>query len=194
MRNLRVRQDGWFSDVFGWRRDFEFTRHNFMSNRKTGIILLVLALIGAGIATAPYLSAVFETRKDAETSVAVKLAGLKTGSFVEVKLPASRVFVLRDFDEQVHVFTVPFSDSAYWLPEFDWSRPAVPCAEFGPDNKDGILIEDGAFRCRRPDQGEFFRYEHAWAYSGRNLGYRTADMRIADYEITADSVLLSQRR
>lgn len=163
-----------------------------MSSREVKFVLLVLVLIGAGVATAPYLSTLLETTNDAESSPEVKLADLKAGSFVEIKFPASRVFVLRDYDEQVYVFTVPFSDSAYWLPEFDWSHPAVPCAEFGPDNKEGVLVRDGAFRCRRPDQGEFFRYEHSWSYSGRNLGYRTADMRVADFEEIDGSVLISR--
>jgi hypothetical protein len=155
---------------------------------------LLLGLIGIAIATASYFMTSIGEKKSKQIRPTIKLADLKTGSFVEVELPTARVFVLRDFDDQVRVFSVPYRDGAYWLPEFDWSHPAVPCAEFGPDNKNGLLIEDGAFRCRLPDQGEFFRYEHSWAYSGRNLGYRTADMKIANFEITDESIFLSQWR
>ena len=151
----------------------------------------MISLIVVGIVATPLLTSYLETRQAAKQQPAISLADLKTGSFVEVTLPSSRVFVLRDFDDQVYVFSVPFSDTAYWLPEFDWSHPAVPCAEFAPDNKDGMLIRDGAFRCRVPDHGEFFRYEHSWAYSGRNLGYRTADLKTADYEIIDGVILLS---
>ena len=161
-----------------------------MDRRRIEAVLLALVLIGVGILSAPYLSTLIETKNAGDARPEVNLEGLETGSFVEVELAASRVFILRDFDDQVHVFSIPYGDSVYWLPEFDWSHPAVPCAEFGPDNKDGMLVRDGAFRCRRPDQSEFFRYEHSWSYSGRNLGYRTADLRIANYEMTADSVLL----
>lgn len=163
-----------------------------MYRRRLKVFLLVISLVGAGIVSIPYVSTLVERENARSTRPSVKLADLETGSFVEVKLPASRVFVLRNFDDQVYVFSVPYSDTAYWLPEFDWSHPAVPCAEFAPDNKDGMLVEDGRFRCRLPDHGEFFRREHSWSYSGENLGYRTADMKIADHEMTEDSVLLSR--
>jgi len=161
-----------------------------VNSRKLRASLLLIGLLVVGIAVTPFLKSFIETRKASDEQPTVRLADLKTGSFVEVKLPSSRAFVLRDFDDKVYVFSVPYSDTAYWLPEFDWSHPAVPCAEFGPDNKDGMLVKDGAFRCRLPDHGEFFRYEHSWAYSGRNLGYRTADLKVADYEMTDESILL----
>lgn len=165
-----------------------------MNSRKLQATFLVAGIVAAGIAAISYVSTQIEKENVGPTRASVNLASLKTGSFVEIELPAVRVFVLRDFDELVYVFSVPYSDTAYWLPEFDWSRPAVACADFAPDNKDGMLIEDGKFRCRLPDLGEFFRREYAWSYSGKNLGYRTADMKIADYEISGEFVLLSQWR
>ena len=149
-------------------------------------------LIGIGIVSAPILSTKFERSDGVSRQPTISLADLETGSYVEIEIPSSRVFVLRDFDEQVYVFSVPYSDTAYWLPEFDWSHPAVPCAQFEPDNKDGRLIPDGKFRCILPDQGEFFRYEHSWSYSGKNQGYRTADMKVADHEITDGLIRLSR--
>lgn len=158
---------------------------------KVVITLWVIGLLGVAIITAPYLAALIDSGDGERTGRIIKLADLKTGSFVEVELPSARVFVLRGFDDQVYAFSVPFSETAYWLPEFDWSHPAVPCAQFEPDNKNGMLVEDGRFRCILPDYGEFYRREHSWSYSGENQGYRTADMKIADYEVTEDSVLLS---
>lgn len=163
-----------------------------MTRRRVRVTLLVIGLVVAGIALSPYLSTLIETDDAGSTRPSVVLSELKTGSYVEVELPAARVFVLRDFDGQVYVFSVPYSDTAYWLPEFDWSHPAIPCAEFAPDNKDGMLVEEGRFRCRLPDHGEFFRREHSWSYSGKNLGFRTADLKIADHEMTEDSVFLSR--
>jgi hypothetical protein len=163
-----------------------------MISRRIRTALLWFGLICVVVAAAPYLTNFVENRNGESMPPMVKLADLKTGSFVEIVLPASRAFVLRDFDDQVHVFSVPYSDTAYWLPEFDWSHPAIPCAEFSPDNKEGMLIKDGAFRCRQPDHGEFFRYEHSWAYSGRNLGYRTSDLKIPDFELTDDAIVLKQ--
>ena len=160
-----------------------------MSRKLIGA-LFAAALIGAAVVLAPSLSTMFENASDNPEPPTVSLDDLVTGSFVEVELRSSRVFVLRDFDDQVYVFSVPYSDTAYWLPEFDWSHPAVPCARFEPDNKDGMLIPDGKFRCVLPDQGEFFRYEHSWSYSGKNQGYRTSDMKLADHEMTEDSVVL----
>lgn len=169
-----------------WRRS--------MKRRSPKVILLIIGLIVAGVALVPQLLESIESHNAGSTRPSVVLSDLRTGSYVEVELPASRVFVLRDFDDQVYVFSVPYSETAHWLPEFDWSHPAVPCAEFAPDNKHGMLIEDGRFRCRLPDHGEFFRREHSWSYSGKNLGYRTADLKIVDHEITEDSVLLSRWR
>jgi len=165
-----------------------------MKHRSLKLILAISSLIVAGVVLAPQLLTLMATRNAGSTRPSVMLSDLRTGSYVEIELPSSRVFVLRDFDDQVYVFSVPYSDTAYWLPEFDWSHPAIPCAEFAPDNKNGMLVEDGKFRCRLPDHGEFFRREHSWSYSGNNLGYRTVDLKIADHEITEDSVLLSRWR
>lgn len=163
-----------------------------MTNRKLVGVIIAAALIGAAVVLTPFLSTMIKNASDEPERPTVSLNGLRTGSFVEIELKGSRVFVLRDFDNQVYVFSVPYSDTAYWLPEFDWSHPAVPCARFEPDNKDGMLIPDGKFRCVVPEQGEFFRYEHSWSYSGKNQGYRTSDMKIADHEMTEDSVVLSR--
>ena len=163
-----------------------------MTSRKLIGAIIAAALVGVGIVAAPFVSAILENATDEAAQPIVSLTDLTTGSFVEVELKTSRAFVLRDFDGQVYVFSVPYSDSAYWLPEFDWNHPAIPCAQFEPDNKDGLLIPDGKFRCVLPDQGEFFRYEHSWSYSGENQGYRTSDMRVADHEMTEDAVLLGR--
>jgi hypothetical protein len=165
-----------------------------MKHRSLKLILAISGLIVAGVVLAPQLLTLMETRNAGSTRPSVVLSDLRTGFYVEVELPSSRVFVLRDFDDQIYVFSVPYSDTAYWLPEFDWSHPAIPCAEFAPDNKNGMLVVGGKFRCRLPDHGEFFRREHSWSYSGKNLGYRTVDLKIADHEITEDSVLLSRWR
>lgn len=161
-----------------------------MSRKLIIFSLAAAVLIVAGTALVPFLSTTLGNMDDESGPPTVSLAGLATGSFVEIELPSSRVFVLRDFDEQVYVFSVPYSDAAYWLPEFDWSHPGIPCAKFEPDNKDGFLVPDGRFRCVLPDHGEFFRYEHSWSYAGNNQGYRTADMKVADHEMTEDSVLI----
>jgi hypothetical protein len=161
-----------------------------MTSRKLIGAIIAAALVGVGIVAAPFVSTILENATDEAAQPTVSLTDLAIGSFVEVELKASRAFVLRDFDGQVYVFSVPYSDSAYWLPEFDWTHPAIPCAQFEPDNKDGLLIPDGKFRCVLPDQGEFFRYEHSWMYSGENQGYRTSDMKVADHEMTEDTVLL----
>lgn len=163
-----------------------------MSRRNAGATILIIAVIAAGYVVAPRLAAFLNAPDEVRTAPTVRLADLAIGSFVEVELPASRVFVLRDFDELVYVFSVPYSDTAYWLPEFDWSHPAIPCARFEPDNKDGVLIPDGRFRCLLPDHGEFFRYEHSWSYSGENQGYRTSDMKVADHQMTEDAVVLTR--
>jgi len=168
----------------------DFIGHAVNSRKAIGAVLII-GLLGVGIVLLSFLATTLETGKDRSGRPGVTLADLKTGSFIEVELQSTRVFVLRDFDDQVYVFSVPFSDTAYWLPEFDWSHPAVPCAQFEPDNKNGLLVEDGMFRCVLPDNGEFFRREHSWSYAGKNQGYHTADMKIADYEMTEDSILLS---
>lgn len=120
----------------------------------------------------------------------IETADLLPGNYLEHVLPEARVFVVRSADGTLYVFRVPYSDGAYWLPEFDWAHPAVPCAIFGPDNEDGVLVADGMFRCRKPDYGEFFRREHSWAYDGKNQGYRTADLKVPPYSLMSNGIIL----
>jgi hypothetical protein len=159
-----------------------------MNRRNLQMLLVTFALAGLAV---PFFASRVTNEKDRPPRPRIDITELQPGSFIEVKLQTSRVFVLRNFDNQIHVYTVPFWSGAYWLPEFDWVHPAIACANFGPDNTNGILTKGGAFRCRLPRYGEFFSREHSWSFSGENLGYRTADMKIADYEIDENAVFLA---
>jgi len=150
-------------------------------------LILIFGLGGLVVAITPFILSLVPAKKPQLAHPQIDISELRPGSFIEERLQSSRVFILLDFDAQIHAYVVPYRD---WLPEFDWSRPAIPCASFGPDNTDGKLDEDGAFRCWLPDYGEFFRREHSWSYAGRNLGYRTADMRNTNIEIDQNMVVL----
>ena len=162
-----------------------------MKNHKPVVSLPFLILVVLGAVAGFFLFSETANESTQSGSPRIDISGLQPGSFIEEKLTSSRVFVVRELNNELHVFTVPYWSEAYWLPEFDWAHPTVACADFGPDNSDGVLVEDGAFRCKLPDYGEFFRREHSWSYSGENLGYRTADMKVADYELDQDTVILS---
>jgi len=161
-----------------------------MRRRRLQITAVIVGLAFIGVAAVLLFSSRDRVGTERPDRPRIDIAALLPGNFIEQKLDVARVFVLRDLDGQIYVFTVPFWDGAYWLPEFDWSHPAIACADFGPDTTEGELTEDGAFRCRLPHYGEFFRREHSWSYSGENLGYRTADMKIAEHEIDRNIVLL----
>jgi len=161
-----------------------------MSRHKLQRPVVIAGLASLIAASVFFFSAPGPHQKDRPVSPRIDIATLRPGSFIEQELETSRVFVLRDFDSRIYVFTVPFWDGAYWLPQFDWSHPAIACADFGPDTTEGKMTEGGAFRCRLPHYGEFFRREHSWSYSGENLGYRTADMKIAEHEVDQNFILL----
>lgn len=161
-----------------------------MNRRNLQKLVVVIGLAGLAAALALFDFSRGPGEGTQPTHLQVDISELRPGSFIEEQLESSQVFILRDFDSQLHVYVVPFRDGVYWLPEFDWSRPAVPCASFGPDNTDGKLDEEGAFRCWLPDYGEFFRREHSWSYAGKNLGYRTADMKIPNFEVNKDTIVL----
>ena len=162
-----------------------------MMNRRTvQRLIMFLSFVAIISVVAIYYPDVIFKDEVPATHNRVDVSKLQPGSFVEVKRDSSHVFVLRDFAGAIHIFTIPFWDGAYWLPEFDWTHPAVPCAIFGPDNNDGTLVIDGRFRCREPDHGEFFRREHSWTYAGENKGYRTVDLKTAKHEIDENVVVL----
>jgi hypothetical protein len=164
-----------------------------MKNRKPVVLMPFFVVVVLGVVVGFFLSTRTANEGIQSGFPRIDISALQPGSFIEEKLPSSRIFVVREFNNKLHVFTVPHWSDAYWLPEFDWAHPAVACANFGPENSDGVLVEDGIFRCEFPDYGEFFRREHSWSYSGENLGYRTADLKIADYEIDQDTVILNNR-
>jgi hypothetical protein len=153
-------------------------------------LVLIFGLAGLVVVIASFILSLAPARKPQFSHPRIDISELRPGSFIEERLESSRVFILLDFDGQIHAYVVPYRDGAYWLPEFDWSRPAIPCASFGPDNTEGKLDKEGVFRCWLPDYGEFFRREHSWSYTGRKLGYRTADMRATNIEIDQDMVVL----
>jgi len=118
-----------------------------------------------------------------ESGRAVDLEDLKAGTFLEKGSEYYRYFVIRDFEEQVKVYAVPYHEGKYWIADLRWDRPFLPCEDFGPDVDGNRLIEGGAFRCRDESMSDWWRKETVWDYSGKSRGVRSGNMPEARYEI-----------
>ena len=90
--------------------------------------MLVIGVAGLVVAIVLFVPTLNPDEKARLPRARIDVSELPPGAFFEEKLQSSRVFILRNFDRQFHVFVVPYREGAYWLLEFDWSRPAVPCA------------------------------------------------------------------
>lgn len=153
-----------------------------------------MSLFALGALTIPFFGSLSPTNQSVENAeqlgFTVDLDEIAPGTFIEKGSEYNRYFVLRDFDGEVHLFTVPHRRKMYWIAEFYWSQPVMPCERFGPDAVGKDLIEGGMIRCHDPDMSDWFRRESVWDYSGKNMGERTEDMPEAQFEINGSLLVI----
>ena len=153
-----------------------------------------MSLFAVGALTIPFFGSLTPTTQSVENAeqlgITVDLDELAPGTFVEKGSEYNRYFVLRNFDGAVRLFAVPHRRDRYYIAEFYWSRPAMPCEQFGPDAVGNRLVEGGMIRCHDPDMADWSRRESVWDYSGTNMGERTEDMPEAKYEINGSLLVI----
>ena len=101
-------------------------------------------------------------------------------------------FVLKLCEGEINVYSVPFQDNKYLLPDLKWDRAYIPCDSFKPDSDGTNLKVEGKFRCIDSSLNEFWSTEYVWDFSGRNLGKHTEDLQVPAYEIEGTSLYLGK--
>lgn len=145
-----------------------------------------MSLIGLVAITIPFFGSLGPNSQAVENArqlgITVDLDALSPGTFIEKASEYNHYFVLRDFNGEIRLFAVPHRRERYWIAEFNWYRPVIPCEKFGPDAEGSNLLKGGVFRCHDTDMSEWISKENVWDYSGKNMGERTEDMPEAQYE------------
>jgi hypothetical protein len=103
-------------------------------------------------------------------------------------------FLLKDHDGSVRVHRVNFSqDGHIVMPDLHWWGSGYPCANFGPDMKDGKIVPGGVISCHDPGINEWAASEWRWDYSGKNLGKSTDDMFTVPFTQEGSDIVLFKK-
>ena len=105
----------------------------------------------------------------------IDISSLVLGSFKIVERGSERLFVLRSGTDTVSVIAVPLWAGDSYLPIPDRRHFEGPCHRFEPENRAGILVNGGEFRCADADATEGYFYSLRWSSSGRRIGDRTSE-------------------
>jgi hypothetical protein len=105
---------------------------------------------------------------------------------------AESIFVLRDPDGALHVFTVPTKEGAVVLPDIHWWARGALCKSFGPTPSGGIVTSDTVLSCHDPNLPEWQKSEDRWALSGRNLGRYTDDLPTTKYAVQGPYLVIGR--
>ena len=146
-----------------------------------------MSLFALGAVAIPFIGSLGPSDQSVENAkqlgITIDLDELTAGTFLEKGSEYNRYIAVRDFDGEVHLFSVPHRREKYWIAEFSWSRPVMPCERFGPDAIGRNLVKGGMIRCHDAEMSDWSRTESVWDYSGKNMGERTEDMPEAQFEV-----------
>jgi len=143
----------------------------------TGLIAVALLLVKTMLPNAKQKSALPQFRAD----------DIKAGTYKEVTGPYYQAFLLRTNDGEFQVFSVPFSDGKYLMPDPTWRRAVWPCNKFGPDAEGNRLIDGGVFRCQESESAWLNEIE--WTYKGESKTPPYEDLQQPKYDIV-DGVMV----
>ena len=86
-----------------------------MHRRVLKVAVLGFALVGLGLATVPFFGSLKPSIRANSYVAKIDVRAIKPGEFVEVDYYFWRVFALREYDGDFHVFFVPYARGFYWL-------------------------------------------------------------------------------
>lgn len=151
--------------------------------------MLGFAVVAAVAVSIPFIGSLAPTSPVTDSATRIDISQLTPGTYKEFGPEYRRYFVLRDFDGQVHLFSVRRWREGYALADVGWATANFVCADFGPDSSGDRLERHGSFRCRDEEMPEWYRANLVWDYSGRNRSESIEDMVQVDFEISGDSLV-----
>lgn len=149
------------------------------------VVFFVLA--GAILISYPFLKSLAPNEKQINELPRISIANLERGGFIEAEGPRYRAFILKSEAGKLRIFSVPYYDNKYKLPDPTWSRLNESCLNFGPESYGDKLVPNGKFRCL--DNGEpRWELNLEWNFEGNSLVNPYEDMQVPKYEIRDHSI------
>lgn len=124
----------------------------------------------------------------------VNASKLEPGEYTEVNFRRWKVFVLRKWNNEIKVYTVPFDyqKDFYMLPDWHWWRPTFRCKSFGPEIENNKLKKSGQFKCHDKDWYSQKPKSLMWDYDGITSGKYTDNMETPPYKLTNTHLVIGK--
>ena len=120
----------------------------------------------------------------------IDISKLDTGETIQYQL-ANHLILITKTDNDYSIVSFPGKNGTIYMPEFDWSRPVLPCNDF---------IQPDGFQCldeyKYRDGVVWWNYMK-WDKSGKYIGEYKSDRKIPDlmiprYKIVGNNVVIYQ--
>ncbi len=156
--------------------------------RSTLIFSVVFfALVGVVLVSYPFLKSLAPKEKQVSELPRTNIAKLENGNYLEANGPWYRAFILKRETGNLKIFSVPYSQNKYKMPDPTWNQSIGSCSKFGPESIGEKLVPEGKFRCF--DEGEpRWELNLEWDFEGKSLVKPYEDMQTPKYEIRENTI------
>jgi len=165
-----------------------------MNKQSLATVALFLSAIGLAFVSIPFLSSLPPSEVQASKLPRASLSKLAPGHFMEIEGRGFRAFVIRRTDSKLRIFSVPYWEDKYRMPDVTWDRAWLPCDHFGPESDGSALRPDARFRCLDTNPGEYEWWKHQlfWTLDGDCSDPYFEQLRTPRYEIRGETVIIGK--
>lgn len=166
-----------------------------MSTYRKGLLVTTLLFISIGLLATctPFIRSLSPNASHLEKLPSVNVQKLQVGETIDLYTGGSHVFVTKQSDPEnpYLVYSIPYQDGKYGLPEFGWHRPILPCVNF---------VQEYGFQCLDLSRGSldlvWWSYmkwdEHGRSSGAEMFGQVVPDFRSPRFKVVAgDLIFLS---
>lgn len=124
---------------------------------------IALICVGMFAACSPFISSLNPSDKQINKALHVDVSVLATGETQIYDSEGVKIYITKLSEkDEYSVVSIPYINGVYRMPEFDWTRPLLPCSDFG-------IIEVGRLGCK-DNASEFWWSYMQWSVTGEYLG------------------------
>ena len=136
---------------------------------------LALVCFALFVVSTPFFKSLLPNDASLNAQPHFDLSNLDVGKTIEYSTALNRIFITKmgASRDQLVVLSIPTRYSLFLLPEFDWSRPVLPCKSF---------VQDYGFQCLDEYDNRLLWYHFMkWDNSGKYIGENKWGVHIPDF-------------
>ncbi|TLU61093.1 hypothetical protein FE810_15585 [Thalassotalea litorea] len=152
-------------------------------------LFLSVFIVGVGFTLFPFMKSLEPNISQISKLPYVDVSGMKSGETKVFTFQYAKIIITKEVGttEKYTALSIPFQNGEYFLPEFDWSRPALGCESF---------IQKDGYYCLDINEYGFLWFDFMrWDLKGKYIGDSSKfgvipDIKSIEFEQMPDQLLL----